>query len=152
MTEATTEPQPDQSTEPDPGYGASGRLLSPTAMLRTLNGYEEQAIEDFFGRDQDQLGFGRQLRAMVFVGRLRSGVEQRPAFLEAMSMTVQQVFNEFELLAEIEDDDQDDEADESTAEVEPAVAEPPATSVVRCEDREGCPAPVHRSTCAERTE
>lgn len=86
-------------------------------VLRSLDGYEEEAIEAAFGRDIDSLAFGRQLRALAFVLRRRRDVDAVTAKREVMTMTVHLVFQEF---SDLRDPDAEVLADASEAVEDPS--------------------------------
>lgn len=95
MTDTTAPPEQAKPTVAD---------MPHNLFVRTFDGYEEVAVQQAFGDDIDGLGFGLQLRALVFVSRLRGKVDAGAARREVMGMTVQQILNEFPDLREIQDD------------------------------------------------
>lgn len=104
MTEAPTTPTPtvteaEKTTEP----------LAYSGYVRTLTGYEEEAIESAFRRDVDSLGLGPSIRAMAFVTRLRAKVKPTKAYVEVMGMPLGDLFEEFPDLAKAKPSAEDDE-------------------------------------------
>ncbi|WP_134739996.1 hypothetical protein [Nocardioides sp. 503] len=114
MTDTTAPPEQAKPTVADLPY---------MEFLRTLDGYEELAIEQTFGRDIDSLGFGLQLRALVFVSRLRGKVEASAARREVMGMTVRQIFNEYPDLSDPADPKTDETPEPAAGDSDAAAAE-----------------------------
>lgn len=94
-------------------------------VLRSMNGHEEEKVEATFGRDIDMLPFARQLRALVFVLRIRTGLDAIAAHQVVMGMTLQQILQEFSDTRTPTDED----APAADPEPEPQAAEPASTEI-----------------------
>lgn len=78
---------------------AAAEKIDPEALLESLNGYEEIAIETAFGFRLDNLEDNamRGIRALVFVLRRREGLDHKAAKHAAMELTLRQLMDLFDL-------------------------------------------------------
>lgn len=79
--------------------GTEAEKIDPEALLESLNGYEEIAIEKAFGFSLDNLEDNamRGIRALVFVLRRRDGLDHKAAHRAAMELTIGQLMDMFDL-------------------------------------------------------
>lgn len=85
---------------------------SITELVSSLTGYEDQAIEDRFGRTIAQLLDANAIkacRALLFVEAKRRGVRDGDAYKQVMGMTISEVDSSFKDEAEDADDLNPDE-------------------------------------------
>lgn len=88
--------------------------LDPEELLESLNGYEEDAIHGAFGFHLDKLEDNaiRGIRALAFIVRIREGANKKDARHAAMSLTIGELMDMFELE---DDEDLDDPLGEDPA-------------------------------------
>ena len=69
--------------------------LTVDEHMELLTGFDEIAIEKWFGDDIDSLRFTMTLRALVFVNHTRAGLDAKKAHEAAMGLTLKQVGEHF---------------------------------------------------------
>lgn len=69
--------------------------LTYNEHLELLTGFDEIAIEKWFGEDIDSLRFTMKCRALLFTRNTRLGQQPKDAHKAAMSLTLKQVGDAF---------------------------------------------------------
>ena len=84
-------------------------LLDADAIAKSINGFEQIAIRNLFRARLDQIAEDQTmfLRALRFVLAKREGMRDPDAFTAAMSLTLEEVVDGFDLSAADADEDED---------------------------------------------
>lgn len=80
--------------------------MTARETLRSLNGFDEIAIEKAFGKELDDLSGRATLRALIFVVEKRNGVTDKDAKAIAMGIPIRELDDHFAKPVEEVDDDE----------------------------------------------
>lgn len=80
--------------------------MTAVEAMKSLNGFDEIAIEKAFGKEFDDLNGRDTIRAIIFVLERRAGSTDKDAKQYAMSLPMGQLDEHFEPAAEEVDDDE----------------------------------------------
>lgn len=89
----------------------SKRREKANEIIGSFTGFDEIAIEKFFGKDFGRLNATMTMRSMAFITLRREGQDDTSAFKACMQMKLSEVRDYLD--AEIGDDDGDQDKDEN---------------------------------------
>ena len=84
----------------------SAPTMTARETMRSLNGFDEIAIEKAFGKELDELGSRESVRALIFIQRKRAGDNDKAAKDFALGIPMGQLDEHFAAPAEEVDENE----------------------------------------------